>query len=170
DAAHVIRIAQLVAAVAEHAGCPQDMEWAIADGAVSVLQARPVTGLAATVQIPIEEEVPGGFWVLAPNVDTPWVPMQRSVFLPVFDVVAGNVFRYTTRMRVSAGMIRGWTYLTVRADDPAEQVRKLEEIAVAVARGEPADVVRQWNTEWKPRFAGEIRQLRDTPVQNLDDA
>lgn len=170
DAAHVLRIAELVTAVAARAGCPQDMEWAIADGVVNVLQARPVTGLAAQEQIPIEEDVPAGFWAQAPSLDTAWVPMQRSVFLPVFDAVARNIFRYTTGARASARMIRGWTYLTMPADPPAEQVRKLEEIGAAVAGGEPAAAVERWNTEWKPRFAGEIRSLREAGIRDLDDA
>lgn len=170
DAASVLRVAEVVTAVAEHVGCPQDMEWAIADGVVNVLQSRPVTGLSTRQHFPIEEEVPPGFWVLSPNVATAWVPMERSVFLPVFDAAAGNIFRYTSGARASAGMIRGWTYLTMLADDPAEQVRKLEEIGAAVAGGEPSAVVEQWTTEWKPRFADEIRRFRETAIRDLTDA
>jgi phosphohistidine swiveling domain-containing protein len=169
DEAAVVRIAELVTAVAEHAGCPQDVEWAIADGVVNVLQARPVTGLTTREQVPIEEDVPPGFWVQAPNVGTASVPMQRSVFLPVFDAVAGNIFRYTTGARASARMIRGWTYLAILPDDQAERVRKLEEIGAALACGEPADMVRRWSTQWKPFFAGEIRRLRRTVVRDLSD-
>jgi pyruvate,water dikinase len=32
----------------QHFGCPQDMEWALADGCLHVLQARPITTLAET--------------------------------------------------------------------------------------------------------------------------
>ncbi len=170
DAAGVLRVAELVAAVAQHAGGPQDMEWAIADGEVNVLQARPVTGLAEQEQIPIDEELPAGFWVRAPNVETAWVPMQRSVFLPVFGSVASNIFRFTTGARVSAQMIRGWAYISMLPEDPAEQVRKLEGIGAEVAGGAPDAVVEQWNTEWKPRFAGEIRRLRDVAIEDLTDA
>jgi phosphohistidine swiveling domain-containing protein len=170
DAAGILSVAELVTAVAKHAGCPQDMEWAVADGLVQVLQARPVTGMTAPAQIPIEEEVPPGFWAQAPNSDTAWVPMQRSVYLPVFGAMAGNIFQYTTGARVSARMIRGWTYISMLPDEPDEQVRKLEEIGTAVARGEPAAVVERWSTEWKPYFAKEIRRLRETPVRDLADA
>lgn len=170
DETTVLRVAELVTALAQHAGCPQDVEWAIADDVVNVVQARPVTGLLEREQIPIEEDVPEGFWAQAPNVDSAWVPMQRSVFLPIFDAVAGNIFRYTTGGRARARMIRGWTYLTILADDPAEQVRKLEEIGAAVAGGEPAAVVEQWNTEWKPKYAAEIRRLRGVELRALADA
>jgi phosphohistidine swiveling domain-containing protein len=170
DEATVLRVAELAAALAEHAGAPQDVEWAIADGAVNVVQARPVTGLSEREQLPIEEDVPDGFWAQAPNVDTAWVPMQRSMFLPVFDAVAGNIFRYTTGAGARARMIRGWTYLTMLADDPAEQVRKLEEIGAAVASGEPSADVLRWNVEWKPYYAGEIRRLRAVELPELTDA
>ncbi len=41
------RVAQLTMAVETHVGRPQDIEWAVADGRLWLLQARPVTGLPA---------------------------------------------------------------------------------------------------------------------------
>ncbi|HEX3941535.1 MAG TPA: PEP/pyruvate-binding domain-containing protein [Acidobacteriaceae bacterium] len=40
-------IAQLARATARHFGCPQDIEWALADGKLWLLQSRPITSLAA---------------------------------------------------------------------------------------------------------------------------
>lgn len=170
DAATALRVAALVTAVARDAGCPQDMEWAIAGERISVLQARPVTGMAAQEQIPLADDVPPGFWVRAPGADTAWLPMQTSVYLPVFDAVARNIFRFTTGARTSARMINGWTYITLLADDPAQQVRNLEAIGAAVSAGEPAAVVGTWNAEWKPAFAARIRRFRETRVRDLTDA
>jgi pyruvate,water dikinase len=41
----LVRLAQLGRVLEERFGCPQDIEWAIADGDVYVLQSRPVTAL-----------------------------------------------------------------------------------------------------------------------------
>jgi len=45
----VERIAQLTIAVEAHLGAPQDIEWAVAKGRLWLLQARPITGLPATL-------------------------------------------------------------------------------------------------------------------------
>ncbi len=41
------RITELAVMVEEHAGCPQDVEWAIASGTVWLVQARPITTVGA---------------------------------------------------------------------------------------------------------------------------
>lgn len=45
DDAWLRRIAELAIAVENHHGCPQDVEWAIADGQAWLVQARPITTL-----------------------------------------------------------------------------------------------------------------------------
>jgi pyruvate,water dikinase len=49
--AQVLAVAATGRRVADLLGCPQDVEWAIAGGAVHVLQARPITGAAAWASI-----------------------------------------------------------------------------------------------------------------------
>ncbi|RSM44896.1 pyruvate, phosphate dikinase [Amycolatopsis balhimycina DSM 5908] len=169
DASDVLRVADVVAQVAEHAGGPQDMEWAIADGEINVLQARPITGLSAAEQIPVDDEVPEGFWVQAPNANAPSVPMQQSVFLPVFDASISNIFRYTTGGRAAARMINGRVYLSTLVDSPDEQVRGLEQAGARVAAGEPLAVIRRWNNELKGSFGDRIRAFRSTDLRSLDD-
>ena len=41
------RIAALVLRVQEHYGCPQDVEWVLTDGVISLVQTRPITTLTA---------------------------------------------------------------------------------------------------------------------------
>lgn len=43
------RVAQLTVAIEAHLGAPQDIEWAVADGRLWLLQARPITGLSSTL-------------------------------------------------------------------------------------------------------------------------
>ena len=43
DAATVRRVARLARIAEKHYGCPQDVEWALCDGTVVLLQSRPET-------------------------------------------------------------------------------------------------------------------------------
>jgi pyruvate,water dikinase len=45
DPAELRRVAELAIATEQHNGCPQDTEWAIADGDTYLVQARPITTL-----------------------------------------------------------------------------------------------------------------------------
>jgi phosphohistidine swiveling domain-containing protein len=45
--AQAVSAAELARATARHFGCPQDIEWALADGKLWLLQSRPVTSLGA---------------------------------------------------------------------------------------------------------------------------
>jgi len=45
DDAGVLAVAELARACEEHFGCPQDIEWAMADGILYLLQSRPITTL-----------------------------------------------------------------------------------------------------------------------------
>lgn len=47
-----IAIARVLQQVSEHFGAPQDVEWAIAGGALSLLQSRPITAVAAPAARP----------------------------------------------------------------------------------------------------------------------
>lgn len=47
DDAMIRAVAQLARDAAAHFGCPQDIEWAIAEGRLYLLQSRPITSLAA---------------------------------------------------------------------------------------------------------------------------
>ena len=45
--AQAAEIAELARATAQHFGCPQDIEWALEDGRLWLLQSRPITSVAA---------------------------------------------------------------------------------------------------------------------------
>jgi pyruvate,water dikinase len=55
------RVAELAKAMDDLFGTPQDVEWAIQDGEVHLLQSRPITALPAA-PVPIALEVPEGGW------------------------------------------------------------------------------------------------------------
>lgn len=55
------RIAVVARRIEEAEGCPQDVEWVLADGELVVVQTRPIT-TAEITPLAIEEEVPPGPW------------------------------------------------------------------------------------------------------------
>jgi pyruvate,water dikinase len=163
-------VARLARQVATHFAVPQDIEWAIADGTLWLLQARPVTALPTAVEpVPIEIVVPDGFSTRNRNMDRAWTPMERSVFLPVFSAVARHIFGYTTGIVPAAHSVGGWVYVTVQPDSPDAYAARLERIATDIAEGRPQQVIRQWHEEWKPAFAAAIAELRAVDLPSLSD-
>ncbi len=57
DAADALRLAGIGSAIEAHFGRPMDIEWSVAAGDVKILQARPITALAARVG-PIPDDWP----------------------------------------------------------------------------------------------------------------
>jgi pyruvate,water dikinase len=51
------RIVELAMAIERHNGCPQDTEWAIAEGNTYLVQARPITTLRHTAPVASEQHV-----------------------------------------------------------------------------------------------------------------
>ena len=54
--AQIIDLARIAQQVAKHFGIPQDIEWALADGQMYLLQARPITSLYPLPQNPYPEQ------------------------------------------------------------------------------------------------------------------
>ena len=61
--AQVAELARLACRIEDLAGAPQDIEWALAEGELYILQARPVTAVGAPAQPPKEQETPPEGWV-----------------------------------------------------------------------------------------------------------
>jgi pyruvate,water dikinase len=165
-------IAELTERVAAYFGTPQDVEWAISGQTLWLLQARPVTALpgAPDEPVPLETEVPPGFWALAPGQDRLWTPMQRSVYLPVLAEHLGEMFAFSTVGRPQASQIGGWIYLnTAGAGDLNSLTTRAERIGAAVAAGEPGLLIRRWHAEWKPMFSSRIDQLRRADLTAVTD-
>ncbi|MGY1753400.1 phosphoenolpyruvate synthase [Blastococcus sp. SYSU D01042] len=49
------RIAALALRVQQHYGCPQDVEWVLSHGILSLVQTRPITTLGTAVDVPVAE-------------------------------------------------------------------------------------------------------------------
>lgn len=78
-------VAELALRAAAYFGEPQDVEWAIADDKLFMLQSRPITAMPEPLSkpVPIPIEPPPGFWEReAVHFPEPLSPMVRSAVLP----------------------------------------------------------------------------------------
>lgn len=96
------KITQIAVEAEEHFGNPQDIEWAIADGQVYMLQSRPITVMGRE---DIERDIKGQYVVFKPLVENftdPVTPLTGDIYQLFF---APPLFR----------TIKGWMYVNVRA-------------------------------------------------------
>jgi pyruvate,water dikinase len=110
----IVQIAELARAVQAHFRSPQDIEWAINDETLWLLQARPITSLpeAPIKLIPIDVEVPSGYWEHdASHFPVPNYPIES--FVPA--MVGGAVKTWASEFGylfdgIEFRDIGGWAY------------------------------------------------------------
>ena len=90
---------------------PQDVEWAVADGIVWLVQSRPITALVE--QIPVEIVVPAGYWVRDPTHGR--LPRTRMTASVVDEdlAVLPLVEEFGMLATFSGARIGGWHYVTI---------------------------------------------------------
>jgi pyruvate,water dikinase len=181
-------IANLARRVEAELGEPQDIEWALVDDKVILLQARPITALPVE-PVPIPIEVPHGYWTR----ETSHAPHPRRPFTDsLTDTINGAGRRMTAELGllldgVDLRNIGGWEYahivplggrqppplpgwlvpLTFRLV-PALR-RRIRESVAAIRADVPGRLLRQWSHEWQPDLAARIRELRERRLGALSD-
>jgi phosphohistidine swiveling domain-containing protein len=175
-------------------GAPQDVEWALADGTLFVLQARPITALPNAAEVvdpvPVPVEVPEGFWEReASHFPVPLTPMTRSLEMTVQNDALARAF--AEHGVLADGLefreIGGWMYTRVvppggkdRPVPPAAvlyllvrlnpQLRSRVSVARRAIRQDLAGhIIRSWHAQTRPDLERRIEALRDVPVAALDD-
>jgi pyruvate,water dikinase len=118
---------------------------------------------------PAPIEVPAGYFTRSRRFERPPVPMERSVFLPVFSVGCRQLLAYSSGVSSAARTIGGWVYTTTPVDDLESYLRRLDEIAAVVATGEPLTLVRRWRERCRPDIARRIAQLRTAAAAGRSD-
>jgi pyruvate,water dikinase len=188
DAATVLGVAELARRVEKRLGGPQDIEWAVEDGRVVLLGARPSAVPPEPIAVPIE--VPEGFWERdASHSPRPWTPMLGSVFFDIRDAALREVFE-TFGLLVETlefRQIGGWEYARLvplggkdRAPPPSwlmplvtrivPVVRKRVRACVAAVRDDVAGaMIDRWYGEWQPDLVARAAALRSENVSVLED-
>ena len=190
DAEQARAIAELARRVEAHFGGPQDIEWAIADGRLHLLQARPISSLPDPVEepIPVEVEVPAGFWFIDSSHGNSHVPIDRF-FVELVRPCSrqwAEEFGYLFD-GIEFRMIGGWPYQRmVPLGDrqgpslPNWLMRGLVRVVPALRRRVgraieayrsdlPRRLIERWYDEWQPEIAREIALLRDVELAELSD-
>ncbi|HZD24188.1 MAG TPA: PEP/pyruvate-binding domain-containing protein, partial [Acidimicrobiia bacterium] len=195
DVDKALAIAQLAMRVEKHLGQPQDIEWAIAGGSLSLLQARPITTLPTVEPIPIPIELPDGYWERdAFHEPAPISPFGRVLLheqiLKVFPAVFPDFGILLDRAEVS--FIGGWIYRRAvpvgeppagrgRSSPPPRWLswllmrlhpaihRRTKAARRALAADLPATIIRRWNDEWRPTHQEEIVRALAVDLISLSD-
>ena len=101
----VTSLRDLALRIEEITGAPQDIEFAIRDGEVSILQARPITSLAPqnngsdrledVEPVPVERVVPEeGFWELSSkDFQRPVTPLTTDIYFPAITGAIASFFQ-----------------------------------------------------------------------------
>lgn len=113
--AQVCELVALGERVAAHFGCPQDIEWVIEDGRISLVQARPITALPEPVEW--QPPHPTGGWLRnfrwGEWLSDPVSPLFATWFLPraaaVLDAASTEMFGIQPPPPTYA-LVNGWYY------------------------------------------------------------
>jgi rifampicin phosphotransferase len=187
DAEQACRIAELARAVEAQRGSPQDLEWALTDDRLHLLQARPITALPQPPRFEVPSE---GFWGKdTEHYPSPMTPFGASVYLPAIDAampavrddfgipfdgfeqisLGGEVYG---RMIPPGGKDRPappWWVLAI-ACRLAPPLRWRVRAAQRALRDDLAgQLARRWENEWRDAFRAEAASLRSLDLSGLTD-
>jgi pyruvate,water dikinase len=189
DAARARAIADLARRVEWHFGTPQDIEWALSDGRLFLLQARPITRLPEETPIPVPVEPPPGFWQReTSHYPRPVSPMFRTP-LAVFNLSLRSMMSEFSLLAdaIEFREIGGWVYRRLvplgGRDRPAPPawlmpllIRVVRPIrtrirgAVEAVRSDKAGFfIQQWYAEWKPDLVATMARLREVDLTAVSD-
>jgi pyruvate,water dikinase len=184
-AATLLALAELGLQVEQRAGgVPQDVEWAVADGQVWLLQARPITGLppAPLRDVRWEPPVPGSRWIrrqVVEHMPEPLSPLFEKLYLrdgldrSMDNVVAelqiaGSIFEQLVQ-RPLFNTVNGFAYQ--RADVKLDW-RTVPILVAAVARTIPAlfrDGVPFWRDRELPLYRETVERWKALDPTTLTD-
>jgi|SRR5215207_4939283 phosphohistidine swiveling domain-containing protein len=179
-AAQAVAIATLARRVERSFGSPQDIEWAIAEGQLFLLQARPMTA----VPEPVTWTPPAkGWWLrnfrFGEWLPEPVTPLFADWLLPVLERGMAKGMRTESQiaMRPQSAVVNGWYYTTPppRLDgSPLPQVVRRPQVLALVPRvlllllhpewlpGQLAGMTRAWREELLPRYQQTVQAAETT--------
>jgi pyruvate,water dikinase len=178
-------IAALACQVEQHFGCPQDIEWAIADGQIYLLQARPITTLNSIADSDGELNLWDNSNIAESygGITTPLTfSFARSAYEAVYQqfcrmmgVSAATIAAHDTTFRRMLGLMRGRIYYNllnwyrVLALLPGFTVnRRFMEQMMGVREALPANVLALKSPNWRDQIKDSLRFARSIAglVQN----
>ena len=191
DEATAVRIAELVVQVEASLGEPQDVEWVLADGQITLVQARPITTIDEIEPVPIDVTFPPGPWDWdSTHSQRPNSPFHASFFPAAFRR-AGTLLAERYGLPIAGlGMqvIGGYIHIQVRplvgkpgaAPPPSRVFRLILKIVPALRRRARAadkavsqrvdrEWARRWRDERRPAFEAAMTSWSDLDLTSLTD-
>lgn len=186
DAAAARRVADLARSVANNAGAPQDVEWALAAGQLHLLQARPITALPRRPQITPPSS---GHWMKdTTHLSGPTSPLAASAYLPRLQSGMAAAFdEFGILLDGFDVRVIGWeVYVRPKPpggrDGPAPPAwllavlarlapplrRRLTAARRAVEEDLAARHVERWWSRWRRELQDELQALRAVDLDGLD--
>ncbi len=192
DAAQALSIAEMAKRAERLFGSPQDIEWAIWDNQIHMLQSRPITTQidAEDGSIPVPVEVPPGFWQReSVHFARPLSPLMRTTYLPAETAGMANMCRTLSFPfeKLDCREIGGWVYQRIvplgdKGSNPPPDwlmyllirlVPAMRSRVKGMARNMRDDMVStfidRWYDQWKPGQIERISQLRSVDLPGLSD-
>jgi pyruvate,water dikinase len=190
DAETASAIARLARQCEAVAGSAQDIEWAISNGEIRLLQSRPIT-THDVEPIPMDDEVPPGPWEWdSTHNRVPMTPLSSSMFIPGFEAGSRRLVEYygVPFDHLAMRTINGYLYLQVvppmgRPEvppPPAPIMRLLFRVVPALRRREQTakramseridrKLVAQWRTKVRPVTESKLSEWYDIDLEALSD-
>jgi pyruvate,water dikinase len=188
DAPRALQVAEVAERLEHRLGTPQDVEWAIADGEVHVLQSRPITALptAPALQIPTE-----GTWTKdVAHYHEPMTPLGASIYLPLLDASISEMFAdfgllldtltsrsmggeiYTRLLPVGGkeGPAPPWWAMGILARVVPPLRARVTTARRVLRSGLLDELPDRWEQQWRDDFRRETERLRTTDLATLSDA
>lgn len=192
----VLKIVDLARKVEAHYGTPQDIEWAMKDGELFLLQARPITTLSYDAQhpqnmIPVEVNPPEGFWEREEShYPEPVSPATRSTFVPAINHAFKLLCDELSLLidRIEQHEIGGWLYQRTvplggkdRKTPTAWLFKMLTRLVPdikarvngsvgAIKEDKHGKIIHSWHTEWRQTMIGQRKTLETVDLKTLSDA
>ena len=188
DAPRALQVAEVAERLEHRLGAPQDVEWAIADGEVYVLQSRPITALptAPALQIPTK-----GTWTKdVAHYHEPMTPLGASVYLPLLDTTISEMFAgygllldtltsrsmggeiYTRVLPVGGkeGPAPPWWVMGILARVVPPLRARVATARQVLRSGLLDELPDRWQRQWRDEFRREAERLQATELATLSDA
>jgi len=187
DATTAKAAAELARSIERQFDAPQDIEWALADGKLYLLQARPITALPQRPEIKIPDK---GFWEKdTSHFPSPVTPLGASTYFPASEdayavmcqewgipverveqrAIGYEAYTHMVPMGGKEGPAPpSWIILLVSRLMPA--LRQRRRIAKEAMRSRlPERLIESWYQEWRAQFRQEAKNLNGVNLAELDD-